>query len=179
MGGLFHLFWGKSGDFQDLGHAHSLVFWQCLGTVMTPLGVSFHLLIEHQGLVLSAILVPFDSNWFMLCPWAISFFQKFAPCPFPSCYTRTGLTSLLLIRQEPAPFSPGGYLCLASVSNKQTVTGGKGAGHNFGKNDIAQGHSIIPLESNGTKMADKTRPWSSISKWNDTPRGAMTVLKHS
>ena len=63
---------------------------------MTPLGVSFHLLIEHQGLVLSAILVPFDSNWFMLCPWDISFFQKFAPCPFPSCYTRTGLTSLLL-----------------------------------------------------------------------------------
>ena len=29
------------------------------GTVMAPLGVSFHLLIEDQGLVLSAILVPF------------------------------------------------------------------------------------------------------------------------
>ena len=28
------------------------------------LGVSFHLLIEDQGLVLSAILVPFDSNGF-------------------------------------------------------------------------------------------------------------------
>ena len=28
--------------------------------------MSFHLLIEHQGLVLSAILVPFDSHWFML-----------------------------------------------------------------------------------------------------------------
>ena len=38
------------------------------------------------------------------------------------------------------------------------VTGGKGAGHNFGKNDIAQGRSINQLESNGTKMADKTRP---------------------
>ena len=32
------------------------------------LGVSFHVLIEAQGLVLSAFLVPFDSNWFMLCP---------------------------------------------------------------------------------------------------------------
>ena len=33
---------------------------------MVPLGVSFHLLTEDQGLVLSAILVPFDSNQFML-----------------------------------------------------------------------------------------------------------------
>ena len=39
---------------------------------MAPLGVLFHLLIEAQGLVLSAILVPFDSNWFVLCPWAMS-----------------------------------------------------------------------------------------------------------
>ena len=50
---------------------------------MAPLGVSFHLLIEDQGLVLSAILVPFDSNWFMLCPWAMSFFQKLCPAPVP------------------------------------------------------------------------------------------------
>ena len=28
--------------------------------------MSFHLLTEDQGLVLSAVLVPFDSNWFML-----------------------------------------------------------------------------------------------------------------
>ena len=61
------------------------------------------------------------------------------------------------------------------------VIGGKGAGHNFWKNNIAQGHNtnhINQLESNGTKMADKTRPWSSISKWNDTPRGALTVPRH-
>ena len=48
--------------------------------------MSFHLLIEDQGLVLSAILVPFDSNWFMwfvLCPWAMLFFQKLCPAPFP------------------------------------------------------------------------------------------------
>ena len=33
-------------------------------------------------------------------------------------------------------------------------------------------------ESNGIKMADKTRPWSSTSKQNDTPRDVMTVLRH-
>ena len=35
---------------------------------LSPLGVSFHLLIQDQGLVFSAILVPFDSNQFLLCP---------------------------------------------------------------------------------------------------------------
>ena len=63
--------------------AHSLVFQQSLGTVMAPLGVSFHLLIEGQDHVLSAILVPLDSNWFMLCPWAMSFFQKLCLAPSP------------------------------------------------------------------------------------------------
>ena len=33
---------------------------------MAPLGVSFHLLIQDQGLVLSAILGPLDFNQFML-----------------------------------------------------------------------------------------------------------------
>ena len=53
---------------------------------MVPLGVSFSLLIEDQGLVevgLSAILDPFDSNQFMRCPWAMSVFQKLCPAPFP------------------------------------------------------------------------------------------------
>ena len=49
---------------------------------MTPLSVSFRLLTEDQGLVLSTNLVPFDSNQFMLCPWAMSFFQKLCPAPF-------------------------------------------------------------------------------------------------
>ena len=48
---------------------------------MASLGVSFHLLIEDQGLVLSANLVPFDSNWFMLCPWAMSVFPELCPAP--------------------------------------------------------------------------------------------------
>ena len=54
-----------------------------LGTVTAPRAVSFNLLIEDRGLVFSAILVPFDSSWFMLCTWAVSFFQKLCPAPFP------------------------------------------------------------------------------------------------
>ena len=56
--------------------AHSLVFQQRLGAVMAPLGVSFHLLIEDQGLALAATLVPFGSNWFMSCP-------SFRSCALP------------------------------------------------------------------------------------------------
>ena len=43
---------------------------------MAPLGMSYHLLIEDQNLVLSTLLVPFDSNRFTLCLWAMSFFEK-------------------------------------------------------------------------------------------------------
>ena len=53
---------------------------------MVTMGVSFSLLIEDQGLAefgLSAILDPLNSNQFMLCPWAVSVFQKLCPAPFP------------------------------------------------------------------------------------------------
>ena len=40
----------------------------------------------------------------------------------------------------------------------RSVTGGKQQGTTMSKDDIAQGHNINRLESNGTKMADKTRP---------------------
>ena len=53
---------------------------------MEPLGMSFSLQIEDQGLTethLSAILEVFDFNQFMLSPWAMSFFQKLCPSPFP------------------------------------------------------------------------------------------------
>ena len=46
-----------------------------------------------------------------------------------------------------------------------TEAGGKGEGHTFGENDIAQGHNINWSDSNGSKMTDKstsTRPWSSV-----------------
>ena len=49
---------------------------------MELLSVSFSLLIEDQGLVevdLSAILDPFDSNRFMLCPWAVCILSKGLP----------------------------------------------------------------------------------------------------
>ena len=69
---------------QRVGHDRvtELTDW-LTGTVMATLGVSFHLLIEDQGLVLSAISVPFDSNQFTLSPSAMSFFQKLCPAPFP------------------------------------------------------------------------------------------------
>ena len=79
-------FWEGAEISRAWATAHSLVLWQWLSTVMAPLGVSFHLLFDDQGLVLSAILVPFESNrfmQFMVCPWTVSFFQKLCPACFP------------------------------------------------------------------------------------------------
>ena len=109
--GLFHPFWWRVGDFEEgleisrnWVTAHSLVFWQCLGTIMAPQCVSFSLLIEDQGLVgLSAILDPFDSNWFMLCPWAMSFFQKLCPASFPPI-PQVSMSSLCLSRMKPPKY---------------------------------------------------------------------------
>ena len=63
---------------------HSLLFWQCLGTV----GVSYVIKLadKDQGLIkvhLSALLDPFDSKSHVLTlrPWAPSFFQKLCPTP--------------------------------------------------------------------------------------------------
>ena len=63
---------------------------------MIPLGVSFSLQIKDQGLVeidVSTILDPFDFNWFMLCPSAMSSFKScalphFCPvsCSLPETY---------------------------------------------------------------------------------------------
>ena len=54
---------------------------------MAPLGMSFSLLMEDQGLVsevdLSAIFDSYDSNQFMFHPQAMSFFQRLCPAPFP------------------------------------------------------------------------------------------------
>ena len=66
------------------GTTHSSVFWQCLGAVLPPLGVSFSLQIGDQG------LVEFDlSSWTHLIvigfyhALVLSFFQKLSPAPFP------------------------------------------------------------------------------------------------
>ena len=47
-------------------------------------------------------------------------------------------------------------LLRASLRTKSFWTGRKGAGHNFWKYDIVQGHNINQLESNGSKMVDKS-----------------------
>ena len=54
--------------------------------------------------------------------------------------------------------------------------GRKGAGHNFQKNDTAQGHNInIKINRVQEDKSNSIKPWSSICKLNDTPRGARTV----
>ena len=76
-----------------------------------------------QGLAefdLSVILDPFDFNQFMLCPWAMSFFQKLCPDPFapvscsfpephlgPQCYLYN------LLEGQPENIWPlGGKYCI-------------------------------------------------------------------
>ena len=63
---------------------------------------------EDQGPVevnSSAILGLFDSNQFMLCPWAVSFFQSLCPAPFPP-------VSLLLIYRAYLACAKSLSLCL-------------------------------------------------------------------
>ena len=59
-------YWGRGRDLQGLGRRPLLslltVLWNCHGTSGCVLSLA------DQGLVLSAFLVSFDSNWFMLCP---------------------------------------------------------------------------------------------------------------
>ena len=65
------------------GTAHSLSFDKCLGTVLAPLGVSFNLQIEDQGLVevdLSVILDPFDLIG--LC-YVLGLFHSLKSCALP------------------------------------------------------------------------------------------------
>ena len=40
-------------------------------------------------------------------------------------------------------------------AQEEHETGGKEAGHNFWKNDIAQGYNIDQLKSNGSKMTNQ------------------------
>ena len=64
-------------------------------------------------------------------------------------------------------------LCARTRLRKRVWNRREGAGHNFWRNDVAQGHNINRLKSNGSKMTDKsisTKPWFSICKLNDTSR---------
>ena len=92
---------------------------------MANLGISYSLQIEDQGLVevdWSAILDPFDFNCFMLCSWAMSFFQKLfpdsfspvscsfcEPCPVPQCCLYK-----LLAGQPENSWPLGGKYCIIS-----------------------------------------------------------------
>ena len=94
-----------------------------------PLGVSFSLQIEDQGLVefdLSAILDRLDFNGFMFCFWAMSFFQKLFPAPFPpvSCFfplphpvPQCCLYSLLVGQPENS-WPLGGKYCIISTLSR-------------------------------------------------------------
>ena len=82
---------------------------------MVPLGVPFSLLIEDQDrskIDLSAILDPFDSKHFMMCPWAMSFFQKLHPAHFPpvtlwpSLFILSGTISLVFLSSITDTFQP-------------------------------------------------------------------------
>ena len=78
---------GKAGRLPGVGPRPTFCSLMVnLGTVMAPLGVSFHLLIEDQGLVevdLSTILDLLGSNQFMSCPRAVSFLKSLCPVTFP------------------------------------------------------------------------------------------------
>ena len=82
MGGLVQLFWRRGGDFQELGQCPLLglltVPWNCHGVSGCVL------LLADWGS--RSILMPSWSHLiliFMLCPWAMSFFQKLCPAKFP------------------------------------------------------------------------------------------------
>ena len=80
------------------------------GTVLALLGVSFSLQIENQGLVefdLSVILDPFDFNWFMLCPSAMSFFEKLCPAPSNWAHSVVSTEAMLPLRLFPLQSSRG------------------------------------------------------------------------
>ena len=101
MGGLFQLFWGRGGDFLELGYCPLFDLWwsslelswnlwvchlACWCITMSINWGARSICMVNQRLIevdLSAILDPFDSSQFILCPWVMSFFQKLCPAPFP------------------------------------------------------------------------------------------------
>ena len=75
------------------------------------------------------ILDPIDFNWFMLCPCAMSFFQRLCPAPFPpvSCFfplphpvPQCCLYSLLVGQPENS-WPLGGKYCI--ISNPSRCSG--------------------------------------------------------
>ena len=120
------------GHSNNWGTTHSWSFDRALELSWCFWCVSICLQIEKQGLAefdLSVILDPFDFNQFMLCPWAISFFQKLCPDPFVpvSCSfpePRRGAQCCLynLLEGQPENSWPlGGKYCI--ISNPSRYSG--------------------------------------------------------
>ena len=118
------------GSSQPLGN-HPLLHlltvpWNCPATwvchIACRLGVKVYL-------NLSVILDPVGFNWFMLCPCAMSFFQKLCPAPFTpvSCSfpePRPGPQCCLynLLKGQPENSWPlGGKYCI--ISNPSRYSG--------------------------------------------------------
>ena len=134
----------------------------------------------------SRLCVPF------ICP------SRFAErCCSCTCYRKYGrwrpetLEGLNIIQlsssQEPTIFwLPHQKIVEATLWSRKGLrekawNGREGDRAQISKNDIAQGHNINRLKSNGSKMANKsnsTKPWSSTCKLNDTSKSAMTVPRH-
>ena len=126
---------------------------------MVPLGVSFSLQIKDQGLIkvpLSPFLDLFDSYWFMLCPWAMSFFQKLCPAPFPPVPVGTipwrgGSTPVFL----GFPCGSAGKESACNVGDPGSIPGwGKSAGEGKGCPlvDLILGSGGSPGEGNGNLL---------------------------
>ena len=85
-GRIIPTFFGESMEIsRNWATAHFLALLIGLGTVLAIADVLQWAYTEDQGLAevdLSAILDPFDSNQLMLCPPAVSFFQRLCPAPF-------------------------------------------------------------------------------------------------
>ena len=90
MGGLFQLFLGRGGDFQDVGHYPLLGLLTVPGALTALLGVSFHLLIEDEGPVFSAIVVPFGSNPFYVVSLGYVILSKVVLCYTTISFSVTG-----------------------------------------------------------------------------------------
>ena len=87
---------GKGWRFPGFGPPPKLVFWQCLGTVMASLGVSFSLLVEDQGLIKINLSVIFSSVQFnhsvvsnSLQPHGLQHAQLPCPSPTPGAHSNS------------------------------------------------------------------------------------------
>ena len=102
-GGLFQLFWGRGGDFQELGH-HPL-FWSLmvsLGTGTVPLGVSFSLLMCYNECTLRikiSLKLTRPSSWTSLgC--VLGPCHSFKSCALPSSQWVSGEALQIAVKRR-------------------------------------------------------------------------------